>query len=141
MHGFSLRPLACVVLPWVLCAGCFGNADPIVRVGGTITYQGQPLQGFVVTFQPEKGRPSVSGIDEQGRFDLAYTFREKGVLKGKHKVYLHYSPVDTRAAMLADRGRYDRRIREILQKYGAYDRTSFEVAITQPEDDLQIDLP
>lgn len=118
-----------------LLGGCNQGPD-VVEVQGTMTRKGKPLPGFAVTFQPADGRPSVGQTDQNGRFEMGYTFREKGVLRGKHKVFVLYVPVETS---------YDNKgapaeLREITAKYGSYEVTPIEVDITGPTKDLKLEL-
>ncbi len=132
------RMLLFVVGPLVgvlLVGGCNRGPD-IVEVQGTMTRKGKPLPGFAVTFQPASGRPSVGQTDQNGHFEMGYTFREKGVLRGKHKVFVLYVPVETT---------YDAKgapadLKEITEKYGSYADTPLEVEITGPTKDLKIEL-
>lgn len=66
-------------------AGCGGNSLPLAEVAGSVTYQGAPVPGATVVFQPEGGPPAIANTDEQGRFDLN-TGGRAGVMPGTSKV-------------------------------------------------------
>lgn len=78
----------------LLLAGC-GSSDrwkdgrpPVYPASGSVTMNGQPLEGATVIFSPEDpaGKPGVAITDKSGRFD-AETFEPKdGLTAGPHKV-------------------------------------------------------
>ncbi|MBW3597231.1 MAG: carboxypeptidase-like regulatory domain-containing protein [Planctomycetes bacterium] len=82
----------CKVAPWfpaalvlALTLGC-GNQN-LGRVEGTVTLDGQPLEGAMVTFSPvEGGRPAAARTDAAGRYELIYTRDDEGALIGEHQV-------------------------------------------------------
>lgn len=129
---YSWIGVCCLAL---LAAGCGGSN--VVEVSGIVTRGGKPLSDFAVTFQPEKGRPSMGQTDSNGRFELAYTLDEKGALRAKHKVSVRYAPIqnsyDKPAGAPAD-------IKEIVEKYGTPETTQYEVVIDGPKKDLEIKL-
>lgn len=69
MPCFSRR-LAFVTCAVALC-GC--SEPPTVLVRGTVTHDGQPLEGATVTFinGKESGRPAFGVTDAQGRYELS----------------------------------------------------------------------
>lgn len=70
-----------------VCAGC--GDSTIGSVEGTVTFDGQPLKGALVTFVPkEGGRPSYGRTDEDGRYELHYSNDKDGALVGSHKVMI-----------------------------------------------------
>ncbi len=58
---------------WLIClvAGC-GDSGPSVRVWGTVSYQGRPVEEGRIIFFPIDGTPgpSTGTIIEQGRYDI-----------------------------------------------------------------------
>jgi hypothetical protein len=137
-RGLFARGVSVAIILSAL-AGCQKGPD-VVEVTGTITRNGEPLRGFLVTFQPERGRPSVGRTDENGYFELNYTLKRKGALKTKHKVFVQYAPTDLMAMQAADAGRLPPDVREILAKYGSETVTPIEVDITGSESfDFQLD--
>ena len=73
-----------ICLPTVsILLGCGGHDT--VRVHGTVTYNGEPLQQGRVGFYPEDGRPSFGEIRD-GRFELTTFNPGDGALPGKHRV-------------------------------------------------------
>ena len=85
---------ACLAI--LLMCGCGGAGDvpPLGEVTGTVTFDGKPLPGATVKFQPvDGGRQSRGMTDEQGHYVLAYSTTETGAKAGKHKVQIEYNYV------------------------------------------------
>ena len=79
--------LAGVALLLVLITGCGGpQADyskvGLVQVGGTVTLDGSPLAGAVVTFEDEHGQFSYALTDATGRYTLRFDSVMNGVTPG-----------------------------------------------------------
>ena len=71
-----------------LIVGCGGGAD-IGAVTGTVTMDGQPLEGASVVFVPAVGgRPAGAMTDAEGKFELNFSGGRKGTLPGKNKVMI-----------------------------------------------------
>jgi hypothetical protein len=70
--------------------GCGGRNDPnrpeLLEVSGTVTWNGKPLEGAVVVFEPQQGALSTGGTDAAGRFTLRYSRNLKGAVVGQHTV-------------------------------------------------------
>lgn len=70
-------------------AGCGGETAPdrpdLGDVSGVVTLDGQPLPDVIVTFNPEKGRPSMGRTDAEGKYVLHY-LDEDGAVLGTHTV-------------------------------------------------------
>jgi hypothetical protein len=79
-------------LAWLLfvaCAavGCGTDGPVLADVTGTVTLDGKPLQGAVVTFAPEKeGSTSYGMTDAEGNYSLMYSRDKSGAMVGKHNV-------------------------------------------------------
>ena len=76
--------------PIVLCllaAGC-GSGDDLARVKGTVTLNGEPLANATVDFRPvaPEGSPSAGETDEEGRYELMYSFEKRGAAPGEYVV-------------------------------------------------------
>ena len=71
-------------------SGCGGPDLPyeVVPLEGTVTYQGEPLEGVTVHFRPTEGRESSAISEEGGKFVMRYTHDVDGVQKGTGKFYL-----------------------------------------------------
>ncbi|MCA9023501.1 MAG: hypothetical protein KDA74_25305 [Planctomycetaceae bacterium] len=77
-------------LSLVLLSACGGGSDtpPLGTVTGVVTLDDKPLADAEVTFQPEKGRPSLGKTDSEGNYTLVYTASDNGALIGTHKVLI-----------------------------------------------------
>jgi hypothetical protein len=77
----------------VLLAGCGSDPGPqaepenVVPVSGTLTYKGQPLEYFQITFLPADGRRPAMGVtDAAGKFTLGTNALNDGAPPGQNKV-------------------------------------------------------
>ncbi|HID21363.1 MAG TPA: hypothetical protein EYP14_03065 [Planctomycetaceae bacterium] len=78
-----------VLAALVVVSGCGGGSDlpDLGRVSGTVTMDGKPLAGVVVTFEPvDGGRASIGKTDDNGQYELGYDAENKGAVVGKHRV-------------------------------------------------------
>lgn len=71
----------------ILLAGCgSGDRPPLGSVSGTVTVNGEPFSGVIVSFMPDKGRPATGMTDDNGRYTLEYVQGVKGCKTGPNKV-------------------------------------------------------
>lgn len=120
-------------------AGC-GESD-VVPVSGTLTYKGKPVTNAHIHFVPEKGRPSFGTTDDQGRFTLTYDPQNKGVLRGKHRVFVEYnsSADQTRpGAIPGETVALPPDLKTFFDKYGGTN-SKVEVTIDKSISDLKLD--
>lgn len=76
--------LVCVAM---VLAGCGTSGPKLIPVSGTVTYNGKPVEGAVVSFQCQGAPKMATGTtDAQGRFQLATNKPGDGTIAGKHKV-------------------------------------------------------
>jgi hypothetical protein len=72
MRTVPLRRMSCwaaILLLGLLATGC---GDGKVGVRGTVTFDGQPVQSGVISFEPADGRgPNTGGAITDGRFELS----------------------------------------------------------------------
>ncbi|WP_145348421.1 DUF4198 domain-containing protein [Rosistilla ulvae] len=68
------------------CPGCSEGGPVLGAVTGTVTLDGQPLSGALVTLTPESGRSSSGRTDEAGSYELKFTFDRAGAHVGSHVV-------------------------------------------------------
>jgi hypothetical protein len=70
-------------------AGCGGGQSAVSKVNGTVTLDGKPLAGALVSFVPQdvkSGRLATGRTDANGHFDLT-TFRTNdGAIPGQYKI-------------------------------------------------------
>ncbi|QDV71091.1 hypothetical protein Poly24_48240 [Rosistilla carotiformis] len=81
-YGLSL-PVAILA---ICCLGCSEDGPELGAVTGTVTLDGQPLSGALVTLAPESGRSSSGRTDEAGHYELKFTFDRAGAHVGSHLV-------------------------------------------------------
>lgn len=79
-----------VVMPCVSgCGGSSGRPD-LVKVQGTVTFKGSPVEGATVTFfavKSDKSSRNANGTtDSSGRFKLTTYDTNDGVIPGEHSV-------------------------------------------------------
>lgn len=73
----------------LMCATGCGRKDlpELAPVDGTVTLDGQPLPGVLVSFYPkEGGRPGTGETDEEGYYELTYVYGEEGTKLGPNRV-------------------------------------------------------
>jgi hypothetical protein len=71
----------------VLMAGCGGNG--LVRQGGMVTLEGEPLAGAHVTFMSTEGKPPATATtDARGEFALTTFKTGDGAFPGNYKVVI-----------------------------------------------------
>ena len=82
------RSILCLVaLAGVSFLGCGGVDRPATTsAGGTVTYQGQPVEGAQVMFAPRDARVATATTDSRGRFQLATFAPGDGAVVGEHQV-------------------------------------------------------
>jgi hypothetical protein len=69
-----------------LISGCGSNRD-LAKVVGTITFDGKPLSGATVTFQPVSGqRVGMGKTNSDGRYALSTYGVDDGTVVGDHRV-------------------------------------------------------
>ncbi|MBA3313370.1 MAG: carboxypeptidase-like regulatory domain-containing protein [Planctomycetota bacterium] len=80
------RRIGCLLL--LSLAGCGSDGPELSEVTGTVTLDGKPLQGAILTFIPEAPGASTSyGItDAEGNYSLMYSRDKSGAMIGTHKV-------------------------------------------------------
>lgn len=85
----SFRFSEVLLLCSLMLLGC-GGADtpPLGTVTGTVTHNGAPVDGALVEFIPEEGRPSSGVTDASGVYNLVYLDGVNGAVTGKHTVMI-----------------------------------------------------
>ncbi len=65
--------------------------EKTVPAEGVLTWQGEPLENYMVTFYPKDGkRPAAAKTDEEGRFTLGTNGPNDGAVPGSHSVTVVY---------------------------------------------------
>ena len=69
-----------------MLSGCGTDGPALGTVSGTVSLDGEPLEGATVIFQPEVGKASFGKSDQEGHYDLRYSKDRKGAVVGHHVV-------------------------------------------------------
>jgi len=82
----SLAVASSIALSVLLCtAGCGSNRPKLVPVKGTVTVDGKPIEGALVTFLPQfAGQPAIGTTIADGTFTLTTHPHGQGAMPGKH---------------------------------------------------------
>ncbi len=78
--------LAACLFAFAVGCGSGGDTPPLGQVTGTVTLNGEPLDGATVEFQPDNGRPSIGMTDAEGQYSLLFRADTPGALVGTHTV-------------------------------------------------------
>jgi hypothetical protein len=114
----------------LLTTGCSDSRPARVPVSGQVLIDGQPLTAGNVKFVPVGSRPSSAKLDAQGRFTLTCYDGEDGVVPGRHRVQ-----ISSAEAVSASKVRW-----LAPPKYADFRTSELEFEITEPMDDLTINL-
>ena len=80
------------LLSMSMFVGCSGASSvKVYPAGGTITYDGKPLEGATVMFVPAKGAPSDGTTDASGKYTIK-TNGKPGAPVGSNKVIVSKAP-------------------------------------------------
>lgn len=84
--------------------GC-GSDDtpPLGEVTGTITLDGQALEGVIVLFKPESGRVATGTTSATGEYELEFSYGVSGCKAGPNSVSLEWPLGSTNAKTLSTR--------------------------------------
>ncbi len=75
--------ICCASLP-----GCGESGPELGGVSGTVTLDGRPISGAVLTFRPKfaNSTPAYGGTDEKGHYKLMFTDTKSGAMIGEYDV-------------------------------------------------------
>ena len=84
----DLAPLSLLIVCAVGCSSASGPPRPkTVKVTGTVTYKGLPVDGAIVSFLGDGTIPAAIGrTDAKGRFELTTVESGDGAVPGNHQV-------------------------------------------------------
>lgn len=92
----------------LLLAGCGGSEFEMVSVSGTITLDGEPLEGAEVVFAPMEikkqaivGPASIGLTDANGKYSLKTTKGVEGAMVTNHTVAVSFGEIDEAAISAA----------------------------------------
>jgi hypothetical protein len=113
-----------------LVSGCGDERPERVEVSGQVLIDGQPLTVGNVKFIPTGSRPSSGKLDAEGKFTLTCYDGGDGVVPGKHRVQISAMEVISAS-----------KVRWLAPpKYADFRTSELEFEITEPTDDLKIEL-
>lgn len=128
-----LRWLSQTVLPACLLialTGCGDGRPARITVSGRVLIDGKPLTIGLVQFVPKGARPSAGQLDQDGRFTLTCYDRDDGIVPGIHRV-----------TVAAKEMLPDSKVRwHAPPKYADFRKSGLSFEITEPTDDLTIEL-
>lgn len=132
-----------VVLLIGMLSGCDGKKQ-VAPVSGTVTLDGKPLVGTLVTFQPigsgkvddEVGEGSFAKTDENGKFTLKFTGPgdRLGAVVGNHRVMIAMPSTDPGSDLIKKPA-----AKKIPVRYNTDSQLTFEVG-KQGTDAANFDL-
>lgn len=134
---YSLGLVAC------LLAGCGGGDEfSTASVAGTVTMNGQPVNGGSITFVPIAdgegnlaGKPASGPVQEDGAFTLSTYQENDGAVIGKHRVM--YSPPQPISTETPEGGHA---APPQPSKYAGMVPITPEVEVTSGENDFEIEI-
>jgi len=65
---------------------CSNSGPELADVAGVVTLDGKPLAKAMVSFKPQRGRPSLAETDDAGHYKLSYRLGDAGARLGPHRV-------------------------------------------------------
>lgn len=129
-HPYSPWHASLLLATTVLALGCGDGRPTRVKVSGQVLIDGVPLTVGSVTFVPDGARPSSGKIDSSGRFTLTCYDGGDGVVPGRHRVQ-----VSALEVISASKAKW-----HAPPKYTDFRTSEIEYEITEPTDDLKIEL-
>jgi hypothetical protein len=123
-----------------LAAGCSSSGPHVVKVSGTVTRGGQPVNNLFLNFYPEHGRPSWGVTDADGHYTLTYLNAGDGAITGTHKIWVQVRPSSPKEEADLRNGtlKLHPEIQAILAKYGKLETTPLTREVK--DDNQVIDL-
>ena len=132
-----------VVLVLVGVVGCNDKPGtaPTLKVTGTVTYNGEPVEGASVAFIPENGRPASGTTDASGKFTLSTFESGDGAVLGKHTVAISESSEAPSAEGEEDYSLPDESAERFPAKYADPGTSGFTADVKEGEDlDFTFDM-
>lgn len=132
---FLNRVRRCGVIVSTVCllamaSGCGDGRPERASVSGKVLVDGKPLSKGNITFVPEGGRPSVARIQPDGSFELSCFDDDDGAIIGTHQV-----AISAKDIISEDNIKW-----HAPPKYSDYRNSGLTVEVTEPTDDLVIEL-
>lgn len=101
--------IVCIAMCVFGCRSQPEDLPDLGKVSGTVTIDGNKLPNVVVTFAPQAGGRSSSGVtDSNGFYSLGFSAEAQGAMVGNHKVFVSskvdYDPNDPDGPMVPPAG-------------------------------------
>jgi hypothetical protein len=127
LQVFRMQKVRCGILCGIALlaglAGCGRSDAELAAVAGRVTFDGQPLAGARVMFQPETtGSPSYGATDGEGRYELGYKRGVTGAMIGRHVVRIQLD-----AAAAGSNGSTSARPKSLPARYNTQSELRAEV--------------
>ena len=123
-------PAIAVTALFVAFAGCSDGRPDRITVSGRVLIDGEPLKTGIVQFVPEGARPSGGKIGEDGSFTLTCYDSDDGIVPGTHRV-----AVIAKEMVSESKAKW-----HAPPKYSDFRKSGLSFEITEPTDDLTIEL-
>lgn len=75
-----------MLLAVTLGCGSRGDRPELGLVSGTVTLDGKPLAGVIISFKPDVGRAASAVTEDDGKYTLVYRYRVNGAKVGSNTV-------------------------------------------------------
>ena len=126
--------------------GCGSRGPTLVRVRGTVTLDGKPVEGAAVMFMPKfEGRPATGTTAADGSFTLSTPPTGAGALVGQHAVTVTLCKVtglltdkDGNSAGIAPEGMRTEWV--VPQRYSTPDKSGLLVEVKAGMEPVKLDL-
>jgi hypothetical protein len=138
-----------LTIGFLIGSGC-GSKEKTVSVSGTVTHNGQPVPGLVISFVPIEATEtgvSIGQTDDNGKYELKVAKTgSSGAVVGMHKVWVsrprdpYVEPGEDKPKKQKDTARPSVDLTQILEKYGNLDKTPLTKEVKGGEPiDLKLD--
>jgi hypothetical protein len=126
-------PLLAFICLFLVAPGCGSSGPRVVKVSGTVTRDGQPVNKLFLNFYPEHGRPSWGVTDADGHYTLTYVRDGDGAVTGTHKVWVQFRPSSPKEEADYHNGvlKLHPQMKDILAKYGKQETTPLTVVVKE----------
>jgi hypothetical protein len=131
-----------------LCAagltGCGASTPDVYPVSGSVTLDGQPLEGCTILFRPAQGSLATGVINGDGRFQLTTPGLGAGAVAGLHAVAL--APPDKKFDVSSDELEFlpnpadAARQHNVPAKYLSFDTSGLTADVNADQGELQFAL-
>lgn len=145
----NVRWLGClgiVAVAAVLASGGCGKRGPaLIPVTGTVTLDGQPLEGVNVTFMPVAGAEGEGGIavtDASGKYELKqFRGTGKGTAAGEYRVTISKVVMADGSPIPADKSAAEVQTKDLLPaKYSDLGATTLTATVKEGGQPINFDL-